>query len=35
MVSARRAALARAREEVGNDNWNVGCRAFSLGKHRL
>jgi hypothetical protein len=35
LVSARRDALALAREELGDDNWSVGCRAFSFGKHRL
>jgi hypothetical protein len=35
LVGARRDALALACEELGDDNWSVGCRAFSFGKRRL
>lgn len=35
LVGARRDAIALAREELGDDNWSIGCRAFSFGKHRL
>ena len=35
LASARRDALHLAREELGDDNWSVGCRAFAFGKHRL
>lgn len=35
LVAARRDAMALAREELGDDAWSVGCRAFAFGKHRL
>jgi hypothetical protein len=35
LVSARRDAVRLAREELGDDAWSVGCRAFAFGKHRL
>lgn len=35
LANARRDALALAREELGDDAWSVGCRAFAFGRQRL
>ncbi len=35
LANARRDALALAREELGDDTWSVGCRAYAFGRARL
>jgi hypothetical protein len=35
LVHARRDAVRLAREELGDDAWSVGCRAFAFGRRRL
>ena len=35
LANARRDALALAREELGDDAWSVGCRAYAFGRQRL
>lgn len=35
LANARRDAIALANEDLGDDPWSVGCRAFSFSRHRL
>ncbi|WP_207539626.1 hypothetical protein [Sabulicella rubraurantiaca] len=35
LANARRDAIALANEDLGDDAWSVGCRAFSFSRHRL
>jgi hypothetical protein len=35
LANARPDAVALAAYEIGDDNWSVGCRAYSFGKQRL
>jgi hypothetical protein len=35
LTQARRDAVMLAREELGDDNWSIGCRAFAFGRERL
>jgi hypothetical protein len=35
LANARRDALLMASEEMGDDAWSVGCRAFAFSRHRL
>jgi hypothetical protein len=35
LANARRDAVALAAYEMGDDNWSVGCRAYSFGRQRL
>jgi hypothetical protein len=35
LANARRDAIAMASEEMGDDAWSVGCRAYAFSRHRL
>lgn len=35
LANARRDAIALASEEMGDDAWSVGCRAYAFSRHRL
>lgn len=35
LANARRDAIAMASEEMGDDAWSIGCRAYAFSKQRL
>ena len=35
LANARRDAIAMASEEMGDDSWSIGCRAYAFSRHRL
>jgi hypothetical protein len=35
LANARRDAIAMASQEMGDDVWSIGCRAYAFSRHRL
>ena len=35
LANARRDAIAMAVEQMGDDAWSIGCRAYAFSRHRL